>query len=249
MRDEASGALGRRCPGPRAGGGDYEVRHGFGYSACRHASHGLEQETTVFVPRARSGEGRAPAPHQPRRPARRLSLFAYQRLVLGRGMPEERARTVVTEPIAARTSRCAARPRAGDRRARSRSRPVRDRRGRGDRASRCDREAFLGPQRRTRAARRARDARRRSTAPPARGSIPASRTQVAIDACPRGESVECCVPARRGRERATRPRAGRALSRARARSRPALDEVARLLARPLCRRSASRRRRRRSISW
>ena len=50
VRDDDTGAFCSCWPGP-APGGDYEVRHGFGYTACRHASDGLEIETTVFVAR------------------------------------------------------------------------------------------------------------------------------------------------------------------------------------------------------
>jgi N,N'-diacetylchitobiose phosphorylase len=83
LRDEVSGAVWSPLPGPRPAPCDYEARHGFGYSrfCCRHDD--LEQETTPFVPR-----------HDPVRilrlrltnraaMSRRLSLFSYQRLVLG----------------------------------------------------------------------------------------------------------------------------------------------------------------------
>jgi len=83
LRDEASGVYWSPLPGPRPAPCDYEARHGFGYSrfSCRHAD--LEQETTLFVPRhdpvrilrlrlANRGAG-----------SRRLSVFSYQRLVLG----------------------------------------------------------------------------------------------------------------------------------------------------------------------
>ena len=83
LRDEASGEFWSPLPGPRPAPVDYEARHGFGYSrfSCRHDD--LDQETTLFVPR-----------HDPvrvlhlrltnrRAGPRRLSVFSYQRLVLG----------------------------------------------------------------------------------------------------------------------------------------------------------------------
>jgi N,N'-diacetylchitobiose phosphorylase len=83
LRDEDSGAVWSPLPGPRPAPCDYEARHGFGYSrfSCTHDT--LEQETTLFVPR-----------HDPLRilrlhvtnrggSPRRLSVFSYQRLVLG----------------------------------------------------------------------------------------------------------------------------------------------------------------------
>jgi cyclic beta-1,2-glucan synthetase len=56
------------------------MRHGFGYSRCRHLGHGIEHETTLFVPREDcvriclvrlTNSGEAP---------RRVSLFSYYRL-------------------------------------------------------------------------------------------------------------------------------------------------------------------------
>ena len=83
LRDEVSGASWSPLPGPRPAPCDYEARHGFGYSrfSCRHED--LEQETTLFVPRhdpirilrlRLTNRGAGP---------RRLSVFSYQRLVLG----------------------------------------------------------------------------------------------------------------------------------------------------------------------
>jgi cyclic beta-1,2-glucan synthetase len=96
LRDESNGACWSPLPGPLPAGADYEAAHGFGYTTFRHASHGLEQESTVFVPR-----------HDPlkivritlrnRGPqARTVSLFSYQQLVLG-GTPADSGRHVVTE--------------------------------------------------------------------------------------------------------------------------------------------------------
>jgi cyclic beta-1,2-glucan synthetase len=95
LRDEASGACWSPQPGPLPAAADYEAIHGFGYTIFRHASHGLEQESTVFVPRRdpvkivrvtlRNVSGRQ----------RRVSLFSYQQLVLG-GTPADSGRHVQT---------------------------------------------------------------------------------------------------------------------------------------------------------
>ncbi len=83
IRDEASGAVWSPLPGPMPAHTAYECRHGLGYSSysCDHA--GLAQEATLFVPR------RDPVrilslrlTHRGAGP-RTLSLFSYQRLVLG----------------------------------------------------------------------------------------------------------------------------------------------------------------------
>ena len=83
LRDEDSGSVWSPLPGPRPAPCNYEARHGFGYSrfSCRHDD--LKQETTLFVPRhdpvrilrlRLTNHGAGP---------RRLSVFSYQRLVLG----------------------------------------------------------------------------------------------------------------------------------------------------------------------
>jgi cyclic beta-1,2-glucan synthetase len=96
LRDEDSGACWSPLPGPMPAASGYEAVHGFGYTTFRHASHGLEQESTVFVPR-----------HDPLKivrirlrntgsTTRILSLFSYAQLVLG-GVPADSGRHVVTE--------------------------------------------------------------------------------------------------------------------------------------------------------
>ncbi len=87
LRDEDDGACWSPLPGPAPAPLAHEARHGFGYSRFRSQGHGLEQSTTVFVARHdpvkvfslrianRSGR------------ARRLSLYAYQQLVLGSQPP------------------------------------------------------------------------------------------------------------------------------------------------------------------
>jgi len=94
VRDEDSGAFWSPMPGP-APAGAYEVRHGFGQTRFLHQSHELAQETRVFVARhdpIRFVQLRLT--NRSSRP-RRLSLFAYQRLVLGT-TPEPSARFVTT---------------------------------------------------------------------------------------------------------------------------------------------------------
>ena len=83
LRDEASGATWSPLPGPRPAPCDYEARHGFGYSrfTCQHDD--LDQETTLFVPRRDPVRIlRLRLKHHGAEP-RRLSVFSYQRLVLG----------------------------------------------------------------------------------------------------------------------------------------------------------------------
>jgi cyclic beta-1,2-glucan synthetase len=96
LRDDGDGSTWSPLPGPQPASAGYEAVHGFGYTTFRHDSHGLEQESTVFVPR-----------HDPLKivrirlrnrgsEARTVSLFSYQQLVLG-GTPADSGRHVVTE--------------------------------------------------------------------------------------------------------------------------------------------------------
>jgi cyclic beta-1,2-glucan synthetase len=100
IRDEETGRFWSPLPGPAPLAAHYEVRHGFGVTRCHVLGAGLEQETTVLVP-----------PHDPLRMTtirlrntsgrpRRLTLFAYYRLVLG-STPAESGRFVVTTKDAA----------------------------------------------------------------------------------------------------------------------------------------------------
>jgi len=50
LRDEDAGRFWSPTPGPTPGSGAYEVRHGFGYTAWRHVSAGLELDVLSFVP-------------------------------------------------------------------------------------------------------------------------------------------------------------------------------------------------------
>ncbi|NNE07789.1 MAG: glycosyl transferase, partial [Gemmatimonadetes bacterium] len=49
IHDDEAGSTFSAFPGPAPGNGDYEMRHGFGYSTCRYASDELRVETCVFV--------------------------------------------------------------------------------------------------------------------------------------------------------------------------------------------------------
>jgi len=110
IRDDRTGVFWSPLPGPAPAPVPYETRHGFGCSRFASMSHGLEQSVEMFVPR-----------HDPVKivrlrlinrdtKARHLSLFGYQRLVLG-SLPQA--------PSAIRTWRagdvlCAENPHAGD---------------------------------------------------------------------------------------------------------------------------------------
>jgi cyclic beta-1,2-glucan synthetase len=95
LRCEASQTYWSPTPAPAQGCGDYEVRHGFGYSTWTHVDDGLRQELTAFVPRGESvkllrlrimNEGTS---------VRRLSVFSYAELLLGI-LQRESSRLVTT---------------------------------------------------------------------------------------------------------------------------------------------------------
>ena len=110
IRDDSTGIFWSPLPGPAPAPVPYETRHGFGCSRFASMSHGLEQSVEMFVAR-----------HDPVKivrlrltnrdtQARHLSLFGYQRLVLG-SLPQA--------PSAIRTWRagdvlCAENAHAGD---------------------------------------------------------------------------------------------------------------------------------------
>ncbi len=103
LRDEQTGAVASCLPGPVAGGGACEVRHGFGYTRyLRHlaAPTQLELETTVFVDRDRPVRLCRVRVTNTGTAARRLSLAAYSQLVLG-GLAAQDGRLVVTSRDAA----------------------------------------------------------------------------------------------------------------------------------------------------
>lgn len=96
LRDEDSGVFWSPLPGPVAPSAPYETRHGFGYSRYLHAGQGLEHDTWQFVPREDPVKiTRIRLRNTSDRP-RRLSLFAYARLVLG-VLPGDHAADLIIE--------------------------------------------------------------------------------------------------------------------------------------------------------
>ncbi|BCU07696.1 GH36-type glycosyl hydrolase domain-containing protein [Allochromatium tepidum] len=98
VRDEATGESWSPLPGPRPAPADYRVTHGLGFTRFSLQYAGLEQETTLFVPR-----------HDPLRVlrlrltnlgagTRHLSLFGYQRLVIGQQPSSSSAIVTAIEP-------------------------------------------------------------------------------------------------------------------------------------------------------
>ncbi|RUQ35448.1 MAG: glycosyl transferase [Candidatus Competibacteraceae bacterium] len=96
LRDEDSGAFWSPLPGPVAPTAPYETRHGFGYSRYRHASHGLTHDTWLFAPREDPVKITRVRLHNASDRPRRLSLFAYARLVLG-VLPGDHAADAIIE--------------------------------------------------------------------------------------------------------------------------------------------------------
>ncbi len=88
IRDEDGGTFWSPLPGPTPAAAPYEVRHGLGCSRWRHASHGLAQETCLFVPRGDPVKVIEVTLRNTAHRPRQLSLFAYFHLVLG-ALPEE----------------------------------------------------------------------------------------------------------------------------------------------------------------
>jgi cyclic beta-1,2-glucan synthetase len=83
IRDDDAGLYWSPMPGPISGAGDYEVRHGLGYSHFHHISTDLEQRSTVFVPLDVTCRiVRIDLRNLADRP-RRLSIFNANHLVLG----------------------------------------------------------------------------------------------------------------------------------------------------------------------
>ncbi|MFN8650803.1 MAG: hypothetical protein U0133_02725 [Gemmatimonadales bacterium] len=95
LRDEDRRVFWSPTAGPVAGAGDYEVRHGFGYTLTRHRSQELEQEVLTFVPRKDGAKLVRLRVTNNSKARRRLSLFAYAEWVLG-VVPHEAKRYVVT---------------------------------------------------------------------------------------------------------------------------------------------------------
>ena len=57
IRDDQSGARWTPTASPIRERDAYRARHGQGYTVFEHNSHAIEQELTVFVPVAETGEG------------------------------------------------------------------------------------------------------------------------------------------------------------------------------------------------
>jgi N,N'-diacetylchitobiose phosphorylase len=96
LRDDDSGAFRSCWPGP-APAGDYEVRHGFGYTRGHHAADDLDVTATVFVARRDPVRITLLQLRNTGAVARRLSLHAYAPLVLG-GAAGSGDLTVVADP-------------------------------------------------------------------------------------------------------------------------------------------------------
>jgi cyclic beta-1,2-glucan synthetase len=95
LRDEDRRIFWSPTAGPAPGAGDYEVRHGFGYSRALHSGQELEQEVLTFVPRRDGVKLVRIRVANRSRSSRRLSLFAYAEWVLG-VLRSDAARFVVT---------------------------------------------------------------------------------------------------------------------------------------------------------
>lgn len=96
IRDEDAGVFWSPLPGPVPLNAPCEARHGFGYTQWRRRCAELDQEVLQFVPQYDPVKiTRVRLTNTSDRP-RRLSIFAYHRLVLG-VLPAESDSSVVTE--------------------------------------------------------------------------------------------------------------------------------------------------------
>ncbi len=95
LRDEDRRTFWSPTAGPARPGGDYEVRHGFGYTLTRHRSQELDQEVLTFVPRRDGVKLVRLKLTNHSKARRRLSLFGYAEWVLG-VVPSDVRRYVVT---------------------------------------------------------------------------------------------------------------------------------------------------------
>ncbi|HLF97889.1 MAG TPA: hypothetical protein VI457_12175, partial [Methylococcaceae bacterium] len=111
LRDEEAGLFWSPLPGPTPPG-SYECRHGFGYSLFVHDSHGIRQETTLFMARHEPVRLTVLRLHNHTARSRSLSLFGYQRLVLG-PMHQDDNRPLAAEWHAASQTLLASNPGAG----------------------------------------------------------------------------------------------------------------------------------------
>ncbi|WP_028079230.1 GH36-type glycosyl hydrolase domain-containing protein [Solimonas soli] len=178
LRDEDDGHAWTPLPGPLPAAAPYDVRHGFGYTRFELQAEGLRHETTVFVDRELPLKFvRLCLRNTGTRP-RRLSLYAYQRLVLG----------TLPDPAGVRSWRhedvlCAARERG----------PIAFTLVLGDGETRSvstDRAHFLGIGGSPHAPRALREAQ--LEAAPGDGSDPCFARQVALH-LPAGARLDCCI--------------------------------------------------------
>lgn len=95
IRDENQRVFWSPTPGPTPACGEYEVRHGFGYTRFRHISHDLLQELTSFMPRHDGVKLTRIRITNLCADTRRLSLFSYLQWALG-GLTAETSASVVT---------------------------------------------------------------------------------------------------------------------------------------------------------
>jgi cyclic beta-1,2-glucan synthetase len=96
LRDEATGEFWTSTPLPAGGAGDFLVRHGQGYTTFEHSSHGLQQELTLFAPRADPVKIYLLRLRNTGPRTRRLSATFYAEWVLGT-VRDQAAQNVVTE--------------------------------------------------------------------------------------------------------------------------------------------------------
>ncbi len=95
IRDDEAGVFWSPTPGPTGADGNYEVRHGFGYSVFDHESQGLRQELTMFMVRDDPVKvARLRIENRSDR-SRRLSVFSYEHWSLG-GLASETTIDVTT---------------------------------------------------------------------------------------------------------------------------------------------------------
>ncbi len=111
VRDDDSGAFWSPLPGPAPALADYEVRHGLGYSTWHLQAHGLKQEVCMFVPQndplrvVRLRLKNTGSAH------RRLSVYGYNRWVLGI-TPQDSQADITTWFDASAAALCARNPKA-----------------------------------------------------------------------------------------------------------------------------------------
>jgi len=83
LRDEDTGQIWSPTPLPARADAPYLIRHGAGYSTFEHASHGLEQSVTIFVPPQDSLKIVQLKLHNTTKRMRRINVTYYAEWVLG----------------------------------------------------------------------------------------------------------------------------------------------------------------------